>query len=85
MLVQFSAENFRSIKNEVTLSLLSAAKNKHLDNSFSVVIEGKKAVDLLPSAAIYGPNASGKSNLFKALRSMQFIILKSADLLGQLP
>ncbi len=85
MLVQFSAENFRSIKNEVTLSLLSAAKNKHLDNSFSVVIEGKKTVDLLPSAAIYGPNASGKSNLFKALRSMQFIILKSADLLGQLP
>jgi AAA15 family ATPase/GTPase len=40
--------------------------------------ETKGAVPLLRSAAIYGPNASGKSNLLQALRSMRQIVKGSS-------
>lgn len=68
MLVQFTVDNFRSIKDPVTFSLVSGSS----DGTNSVGI-GKYR--LLKSAVIYGANASGKSNVLKALAFMRSLVL----------
>lgn len=62
MFIEYKVSNFLSIKDEVVLSLDSTASNKLPGNFFPE--EGYK---LLKTAAIYGPNASGKSNLMKSI------------------
>ena len=62
MLLQFTVENYKSIKNPAVLSLEASASKEHPNN---VVEIGKDRV--LKGAAIFGANAAGKSNLFKAL------------------
>ncbi len=75
MLIEFSVENFRSIKEKQTLSMLSAGKvNEHPDN----VAEWGN-LKLTKSAIIYGRNASGKSNLLRALNALKIIISSSSD------
>lgn len=61
MLIEFSVKNFMSFKNKVTLSM---EKGNGLENEENVVFDGD--INVLKSAAIYGANASGKSNLLKA-------------------
>ena len=77
MLIDFSVENFRSIKEEVYFSLL-APKDKILDNN---LITGEKALknnSLLRSAVFYGANASGKSNVLKSLAYLRFLVATSS-------
>jgi uncharacterized protein len=79
MLIEFSVGNYRSFKEKVTFSMVAAnlvAKDKQLDanNVFTVDDDLK----LLKSAAIYGANASGKSNLAKALAFMKGFIANSS-------
>jgi len=79
MLIEFSVGNYRSFKEPVTFSMVAAnlvSKNKPIneDNSFSV----DKNLKLLKSSAIYGANASGKSNLVKALGFMKWFIINSS-------
>lgn len=62
MILEFSVKNYLSFKNKATFSML-ANSNKGLDDNY-VEINDKK---ILKTAAIYGANASGKSNLFKIL------------------
>ncbi len=69
MLIQFSFENYRSFKGPTTLSLLASAGKENPDNVFDSPT-GK----LLKSAAVFGSNASGKSNLMKALVASILII-----------
>ena len=71
MLAEFRVKNFRSFRDEQVLSLV-ASNDKALDENCAT--EGK--LRLLKAAGIYGPNASGKSNLISALSTMQKIILK---------
>ena len=68
MLIEFSVSNFRSIKEEQTLSMIADSSTRKNDNTF-VPIEGNK-LRLLDSVAIYGANASGKSNILKALYTL---------------
>jgi hypothetical protein len=78
MLIEFSVGNFRSFKNIVTLSMVAAmltSKDKALDEN--AVFEATGAPPLLASAAIYGANASGKSNLVKAMVFMREFVLNS--------
>ena len=79
MLIEFSVGNYRSFKEKVTFSMVAAdlvAKDKKLDenNAFAV----NKDLQLLKSAAIYGANASGKSNLAKALAFMADFMIDSS-------
>ncbi|MFZ2172134.1 MAG: AAA family ATPase, partial [Methylococcaceae bacterium] len=68
MLIEFSISNYRSFREKQTFSMVAAPRLKKGDNVFKPVVKGeKKLPDLLKIAAIYGPNASGKSNLIKAL------------------
>ncbi len=81
MLVEFSVTNFKSIKDRQTLSLVASkgkevADTQILDASPS---GGGSGIKLLPSVAIYGANAAGKSNLLKALEEMETIVMISAQ------
>lgn len=79
MLIEFSVTNFRSIQSRQTLSLAKSKlkESKGLDQNTFTPIE-LPGLGLLRSAAIYGPNAAGKSNLLLALRTMKDIVMESA-------
>ena len=79
MLIEFEVDNFMSIKEQQTFSLV-ASKNKELMDShtFDAPLAEQSSIKLLRSAAVYGPNAGGKTNLIDALRIMREIVLKSA-------
>lgn len=82
MLLEFSVKNFLSFKERTTMSMIANASNG-LDNNY-VIFNNKK---ILKTAAIYGANASGKSNLFKILNTV-ILMLKnsnSADINAKLP
>jgi len=75
MLIEFSVGNFRSIKEVQTLSMVAGAivsKSKDLDEA-NVIIASEKW-HLLKSKAIYGANASGKSNIIKAMLAFISIV-----------
>ena len=66
MLIQFSVENFRSFKELQTLTMVAAnirSRPGYVDEQ-NVASVGK--YKLLKSKAIFGANASGKSNLARA-------------------
>ena len=78
MLVEFSVENYRSIQEKQTLSMVAADNETMLDsNTFSV--PNNDDFRLVTSAAIYGSNASGKSNLLKAIQVLKNLVIKSAS------
>ncbi len=78
MLIEFSVKNYRSIKNQQVLSL-ARAKGDELKDTNSFVADAPASVPLLRSAAIYGPNAAGKSNIIRAITEMESIVRKSAS------
>ncbi len=80
MLVEFRVGNYRSFREEQTLSLVASKDTELNDNC---VDQGK--LRLLKAVGIYGPNASGKSNLIKALYTMQQIITTQAGPGEKLP
>ena len=77
MLVEFRVENFRSLREEQVFSLV-ASKDKTLQDTHTVSTGLKAAPSLLRSAVLYGANASGKSNLIKALQYMRGVVAESA-------
>lgn len=78
MLVEFRVSNFRSLKDEQTLSLIATHRDDSLKESNTIFSGIKKFPLLLKSAAIYGQNAGGKSNLIKAIQFMRTIVIESA-------
>jgi len=79
MLVEFRVKNFRSLRDEQVLSLV-ASTDKTLLDTHATATGLKAAPYLLMSAVVYGANASGKSNLIKALQFMRGVVLESASL-----
>ncbi len=80
MLIEFTVGNFKSFRDKTTFSMIAASLTSEdpaldADN----VIPVSKNLSLLKSAAVYGANASGKSNLGVALRFMRDFVLKSAS------
>lgn len=78
MLVEFTVKNYRSIKEEQVFSM-AKAKGAELEGSNSFTPDAPASVALLRSAAIYGPNAAGKSNVIRAMMEMEFIVRNSAS------
>ncbi|WP_456026748.1 AAA family ATPase [Pseudomonas capeferrum] len=77
MLIQFSVKNWRSVRDEQTLSMVKA-KGLELGEANSFNPEVSSVGELLRTAVIYGANAAGKTNLISALRAMKDIVLESA-------
>lgn len=74
MLIAFSVQNFKSIRDLQTLSL-EARNDDHLSWS-NVIQEGK--LRLVKTSAIYGPNASGKSNVIEAMVWFRTFVMESS-------
>lgn len=72
MLIQFTVENHRSIKNSAVISF-AASKDKSFDE-YLLRPDEKKA--LLPVLAIYGANAAGKSNVLHAMMTMKEMVVE---------
>ena len=77
MLFELRVSNFRSFNQEQTFSLVAGKDRSHQENIFSPQEEGD--LNLLESTAIYGANASGKSNLLKAASFIRAFVLLSAE------
>ncbi|WP_223207298.1 AAA family ATPase [Campylobacter coli] len=75
MLIEFRVENFLSIQDEQVLSMMASKDNTFFDSHTN----GDKKLALLKSSVIYGANASGKSNIIKALAIMKKIVISSAN------
>ena len=84
MLLNFSIENFRSIRERQTLSLEATAD----DELESTHVHEESGIRVLRSVLIYGPNASGKSGILDAMGIMRHFVLSSAregQLLDEIP
>jgi uncharacterized protein len=75
MLIDYSVTNYRSFREKQTLSLVAAPRLRRKENTFTPAVEGESLPDLLKVAVIYGPNASGKSNLIRALDALRDMVL----------
>jgi len=73
MLVTFAVRNHRSLHERAVLSM-EATSDEHLAESRVISADGLR---LLRSVALYGPNASGKSNVLDALRIMRNLVTAS--------
>lgn len=70
MLIQFSTKNYKSVKDEQTISMLSSSLSEYKENTFI-----KNKTSLLKSAALYGANASGKTKFIEAIAFMKSFII----------
>lgn len=70
MLLTFTLENYRSFRDQVSLELVRTKREE---------VQAFDQPDVAPVAAIFGANASGKSNLLRGLRTMFSIIRNSAS------
>ena len=72
MILNFSIQNFGSIKDRQTLTF-EADKSDHLENSY---VSHTNGLRILKIALIYGANASGKTTILKALDFLRDIVLE---------
>jgi len=72
MLISFTVENWMSFREPATFSMVAGKERQHGER---VPHLKKYKTKILPIAAIYGGNASGKSNFFKAISFAKHIIL----------
>lgn len=78
MLIQFNFKNFKSFRDEVSLDLSATKISEH--GNHVVEIANDK---LLKVAAIYGANASGKSNIYEAFEFMSYYVEESFKFGGE--
>jgi AAA15 family ATPase/GTPase len=78
MLITFKVANYRSIREELRMSMVPAAATKEHVETHTTPSGIKDPDRLLRSAVIYGPNAAGKTNVLKALQFMQGLVISSA-------
>ena len=71
MLIQFRFKNFKSFRDDTILDLSATKITEHSDRVISAGYD-----KLLPTAAIFGANASGKSNVIEAFRYMTTYVIE---------
>lgn len=76
MIVNFSVQNFGSIKDKQTLSF-EADKSTHLEDHY--ILNATGGLRLLKLALIYGANASGKTTILKAMDFLRELVLEPAE------
>ncbi len=79
MFIQFAFKNYKSFRDDTVLDLSATKITEHNER---VVTIGKER--MLPTAAIYGANASGKSNVIEAFRFMTTYVMDSLNYGGEM-
>lgn len=77
MLLRFCAENFLSLKERAELSFVASTLKESLPEENDLISEPEIGLSILRSAVIFGANASGKSNVLKALSFYKRFITES--------
>ena len=77
MIFEIRLSNFYSIKDEVVLDLRAANIKSKNAKALSNNIFKYENDDVLKTVVIYGANASGKSNIIKAIRFCSLMVLNS--------
>ena len=68
MLSQFTVKNFKSIRDEMVFDMQAAtAISEHTDR----LITSSNNEKFLPVSVIYGPNGGGKTNVLKAIHTLE--------------
>ena len=83
MLLDFRVRNYRSIRDEQALNLVASTPDRSFRETHLVPTGLKSIPYAIRSAVLYGPNASGKSNLLHALDFMRAVVGESAT--GMVP
>lgn len=78
MIIDFTLQNFRSVRDEQVFSLLALPQQQHL--SQHVAYPPGAGLGVLRSAGIYGANAAGKSNILLAFEALRFMACASGNL-----
>ncbi len=73
MIINFTVKNFMSFKDKITVCFAASKLTKY---NYRIAKSKKNNLDILPIAAFFGANASGKSNLIKALAAIKTIITR---------
>jgi len=73
MLIKYKFQNFRSFKGNTQLNM-EAGTQRTMDEN----LIRENGLRILPSAVIYGANASGKSNIIMSLAIMREIVLQGS-------
>jgi AAA15 family ATPase/GTPase len=76
MILSFTLENWMSFRDTVSFSMIASRERQHGKRVSKV---GKYKARILPIAAIYGGNASGKTNFFKALSFAKNLVVKGTQ------
>lgn len=85
MLLAFRAENVRSFRDPLELSLEATAMAEDgVPRGVPWREGGKRLLYVLPAAGIFGANASGKTNLLRVMDDMRRIVLTSLEPLAVL-
>lgn len=77
MLLEFKIKNYKSFVDETTFSMIPAPKQTGLDYSILNEKAGNTTHKALCSAVVYGPNASGKTNIIGAMETLRTIRVAS--------
>jgi len=77
MIIEFKMKNFRSYKNEAVFSFEALPEETLEDNVATIHLKNGSTIRLLRSAGIFGPNASGKSNVIWALHGLSYVVDRS--------
>lgn len=79
MIIDFSIKNFRSFREEQKLSFVASNYDKDLPNNvMDTELPGLDGIRLLKAIGVYGANASGKTNILKALSFLDHFVENSA-------
>jgi hypothetical protein len=76
MLLDFKVKNYKSFVEEASFSMIPAPRQTGLDYSLLKKKIGRNTVKGLSCSVIYGPNASGKTNVIGAMDTMRSIVLQ---------
>ncbi len=76
MLLEFRVKNYKTFVDEVNFSMSAAPKQTGLDYSLCKQRLGKQVLKGLCSSVVYGPNASGKTNIIGAMEVLKSIVIR---------
>ena len=83
MLIDFTVSNWACFKNEASLSMLASGERKHKEHL--AVLPKCRDMKVLPVAATFGANASGKSKLIEAMAFAKGFITNAAGMNDLIP
>lgn len=82
MLIRFTLKNWMSFRDEAVFSMVASKERQHGDR---VPMLKKYRMRVLPIAAIYGGNASGKTNIFQALSFSKYFVVRGTGTDDKIP